>query len=193
MTLPAFILSVIILLMTPGPTNTLMALAGYQRGWRQAAPLIGAEITAYVVVVVAVATCAAPVFEQWPSVALAAKLLAAAWVFTLSVKLWSLQPNKATGTLVDTRTVFWTTCLNPKALIIGLAIMPHGGIVPLLPWLAVLALLILAAANGWILFGTLLRRNGLQNLSPAFVRRVSAAGLFMFATLLTAGGLHGLT
>ncbi|WP_367396515.1 hypothetical protein [Neorhizobium galegae] len=41
MTPPEFILAILLLLCTPGPTNTLMALGGYSRGWLKSLPLIG--------------------------------------------------------------------------------------------------------------------------------------------------------
>lgn len=41
----SFTAALLLLLLTPGPTNTLMMLAGYERGWRSSLRLIGAELT----------------------------------------------------------------------------------------------------------------------------------------------------
>ncbi|MDO1580584.1 LysE family translocator [Rhizobium oryzicola] len=187
-----FTLSILLLLATPGPTNTLMALAGYQRSWRRAAPLIGAELCGYLLVIIPVATLAASLFEEWPQLALWTKLLAGLWVLYLAVKLWSFKSGAGEARAVDARSVLVTTCLNPKALIIGLVIMPHQGLAALLPWLSLFSALVLAAANGWIAFGTLLSKGMLKRASPAVISRAAAAGLFVFVMILAGASLKGL-
>ncbi len=63
MTLLQFILAILLLLCTPGPTNTLMALGGYSRGWARALPLIGGELGGYLTVIVPVATLRRPLLR----------------------------------------------------------------------------------------------------------------------------------
>ncbi|SIR07604.1 Threonine/homoserine/homoserine lactone efflux protein [Rhizobium sp. RU35A] len=186
----SFCLSILLLLATPGPTNTLMALAGYQHGWKRAAPLISAELAGYLLIIIPVATLAAPLFEQWPVLALWAKLAAGVWVFFLAIKLWTIQPQAAGARRIDWRSVFVTTCLNPKALIIGLVIMPRGALAALLPWLLMFALLVLSAASAWILGGSLLRREGGSARTHTLIHRIAAIGLLLFATLLAGAGLR---
>lgn len=190
--MPEFALAILLLLATPGPTNTLMALAGYERGWLRATPLISAELLGYLLVIVPVATLAAPIFLAHPALALWAKLVAGAWVLFLAIKLWSVSPSSVASKKVTAGSVFVTTCLNPKALIIGLVIMPHEGLLNLLPWLAAFALLVVGAANGWIFFGALLKSGRLPALGPATISRVAAAGLFAFAMILAGTSLHAL-
>ena len=60
MDLPALTLALLALLLTPGPTNTLMALAGAERGLGGAARLIPAEIAAYLAVTLPLALALAP-------------------------------------------------------------------------------------------------------------------------------------
>ncbi|MBP2548459.1 threonine/homoserine/homoserine lactone efflux protein [Neorhizobium galegae] len=184
-----FCLSILLLLATPGPTNTLMALAGYQHGWQKAAPLISAELAGYLLIIIPVATLAAPLFEEWPVLALWAKLAAGAWVFFLAIKLWTIQPDAAGARQIDWRSVFVTTCLNPKALIIGLVIMPRGALASLLPWLVVFALLVFGAASVWILGGSLLQHKGESPRTHILIHRIAAIGLLLFATLLAGAGL----
>ncbi len=47
MSLEELVLALLVLLLTPGPTNTLMALAGAERGWTRALRLIPAELAGY--------------------------------------------------------------------------------------------------------------------------------------------------
>ncbi len=70
--------------------------------------------------------------------------------------------------------------------------MPHQGLAALLPWLGLFSALVLAAANGWIAFGTLLGKGMLKQASPAVISRAAAAGLFVFAMILAGASLRGL-
>jgi threonine/homoserine/homoserine lactone efflux protein len=191
-TLLNVILAISLLLVTPGPTNTLMALGGYERGWMRALPLIGAELGGYLSVIVPIATLASPFFEAYPQAAPLAKLLAGAWVLYLSYRLWTAAGTGAHGLEVSGRKVGVTTLLNPKALIIALVIMPHDGLMSLLPRLGVFACLVVLAANGWILFGSLMRRSDQQVIRPLFVQRGAAACLLLFATFLAGSSLQSL-
>jgi threonine/homoserine/homoserine lactone efflux protein len=188
-----FVLAVLLLLCTPGPTNTLMALGGYSRGWFRALPLIGGELGGYLLVIVPVATLAAPFFDAYPQASLAAKGAAVAWVLFLSVRLWtSARKPLDEAQDISVRQVFITTVLNPKALIIALVIMPHGAPVALLPWLILFAGLVFFAANGWILFGQLMRGAGGFAIRPVVIRRAAAACLLLFAVILASSSLQSL-
>jgi len=188
-----FVLAVLLLLCTPGPTNTLMALGGYARGWLRALPLIGGELGGYLTVIVPVATLAAPFFHAYPQASLAAKAAAVVWVLYLSVRLWisAKKPGEETQE-TSVRRVCVTTALNPKALTIARVIITHGDLVALTPWLVLFAGLVLFAANGWILFGRLMR--GTQGLAirPTVIRRVAAACLLLFAMILAGSSLQSL-
>lgn len=187
-----FILAILLLLGTPGPTNTLMALGGYERGWLRALPLILGELAGYLAVIVPVATLAAPFFDVYPQASLWAKLAAGAWVLYLSYRLWTADGRAGSAAEVSVRQVLVTTMLNPKALIIALVIMPHAGLVELMPWLGLFALLVLLAANGWIAFGSLMRRTERFEIRPVLVQRVAAACLLVFAMILASSSIQSL-
>lgn len=192
MTPVQFILAIMLLLGTPGPTNTLMALGGYARGWVMALPLILGELGGYLLVIVPVATLAAPFFEAYPQASLWAKLLAGTWVLYLSYRLWTADRKEGTAAEISVRQVFVTTVLNPKALIIALVIMPHAGLIELMPWLGLFALLVLIAANGWIAFGSLMRHTERFEIKPVLVQRVAAACLLLFAMILASSSIQSL-
>lgn len=192
MTVPEFTLAILLLLCTPGPTNTLMALGGYARGWLKGLPLIAGELGGYLLVIVPVATLAAPFFHAYPQALVWAKLAAGVWVLYLGYRLWTSEKQAKEAVEISIRQVFVTTVLNPKALIIALVIMPHGGLTELAPWLALFAGLVLLAANGWIAFGSLMRRTERFEVKPIVVRRVAAACLVLFAMILASASIQSL-
>lgn len=188
-----FTLAILLLLCTPGPTNTLMALGGYARGWARALPLIGGELGGYLLVIIPVATLAAPFFHAYPQASLIARIAAVLWVLYLSFRLWvSTNKTDDAGGEISVRQVFVTTILNPKALIIALVIMPHGNLMTLAPWLLLFACLVLFAANGWIIFGRLMRGTRGFELRPVAIRRVAAACLLLFAIILASSSIQSL-
>lgn len=188
-----FTLAILLLLCTPGPTNTLMALGGYARGWLRALPLIGGELGGYLLVIIPVATLAAPFFQAYPQASLIAKIAAVIWVAYLSFRLWA-STNKADdgSSEISVRHVFVTTVLNPKALIIALVIMPHGNLMTLAPWLLLFAGLVLFAANGWIVFGRMMRGTRGYEIKPVVIRRVAAVCLLLFAIILASSSIQSL-
>lgn len=190
MTLAAFTLALAVLLLTPGPTNTLLAVAGASQGFRRSLPLMGAEIAGYLTTIVPLVTFAGPFLESQPLIANAVKLASAAFVLYLAIRLWTAPAPDAARTCIEGRCVYVTTVTNPKALIIGLALIPAGPFAETLPYLAVLCLTILAVAGLWLLLGAAVIR-AVSRRHPALVGRVAAGFLLFFAVSL-AGKAAGL-
>lgn len=124
MTLSAFLSAVLGLLLTPGPTNTLMGLAGASGGLRRAMRLIPAEVAGYLTMILPLAFVGHELLARYPQAGHAVTLAAAAWVMVLAVKLWGRGSLGLAGGAVTARRVYATTVLNPKALIIGLVLLP---------------------------------------------------------------------
>lgn len=192
MDLPEFTLAVLVLLATPGPTNTLLWLAAYGRGATAAAHLLAGEIGGYLSVIVPVAVLAAPLIEAHPAILPAMKLGAGLWVLLLAAWLWQ-QAGAATpqadGTLAR---VYLTTLLNPKAPIVALVLMPHGPLAAIWPWLAAFSALTLMAGVSWIVAGSLFGRASGSLLSAGTVRRAAAACLACFSLALAGSSLGAL-
>lgn len=184
--------AILLLLLTPGPTNTLMALAGYSRGIVRALPLILSEITGYLAVIIPVAVLAAPFLEAHPHLLLSAKICASLWVLFLSYRLWFKPAVQAKEKDVTGTDILVTTMLNPKALIIAVVIMPHGHLAQLLPWLALFTALVILAASGWISLGHHIARHKTVFLKPEAIQRIAASCLFLFAALLATSTLRAM-
>ena len=184
MPFPDLIMALSVLLLTPGPTNTLMALAGAERGARAAAGLIPVELCAYLCVVVPLASAGAGLMAAVPGLLPLVTAAAALWVLWLAVRMWrSVIPQQHAVVTVTPRRVFVTTLLNPKALIISLVLLP-GPPLPLRA--AVFAALVCCAAFAWISLGAVLARRGdnpVFGLSPLW-RRSAALWLGLLSAAL---------
>jgi threonine/homoserine/homoserine lactone efflux protein len=145
-TLP-FLLAVWALLLTPGPTNTLMALSGAQVGWRGTVRLLPVELIAYLIVILPVAMLGAQAMADFPMLAQTIRLGAASWVLYLAVTLWRT-PTENRGE-VSARRLFVTTLLNPKGLIVALALLPPPRSTLFVPHLLVFAGSVLLVALLW--------------------------------------------
>lgn len=184
MPLEALTLALLVLLLTPGPTNTLMALAGAERGWARSLRLIPAELAGYLLAVVPLTLAGAALLEHRPQLAPVITTLAAAWVLLLAVRMWRMGlSTSGTGASVTAPQVLVTTLLNPKALVIGLVLLPSPD--PLAPRLALFVALVVTVAVVWTGAGAAVTRNDGTGL-PRWLSRLAAAWLAILSATLAA-------
>lgn len=189
MTTFAFLSAVLALLVTPGPTNTLLAVAGAGEGFARPLRLVPVEMVAYLLVVVPLAVAGAPLLETVPALATALRAVAAVWVMALAVRMWRLDTTAAGGT-VTARSLFVTTLLNPKTLVIGLVLLPQPGSPHFAAHLALFAGLLPVVATTWIAAGALLTARNAEVALPRSVRRCAACWLAAVSLGLAIGALH---
>jgi len=183
MTILAFTTAVLALLLAPGPTNTLIGVAGSQSGIGRAARLIPAELAGYLTAILPLAILGARFFEQFPIVALALKSLAAVWVMFLAIRLWGRGHEAGdTGTVTAAR-VYTTTALNPKALVVSFILLPPVSDAAFLPRLAAFCALVSVVALIWAGAGTLLS-GGTSGNRVRIVERVASVWLAAVSVLL---------
>ena len=179
-------LAILALLLTPGPTNSLMLLAGAERGLAGAMRLVPAELAGYFLAVLPLTLIGAAVLEAWPGLAVAVALAAAVWVLLLAVRLWRLpdvRAGGAAGGVVGARSLFVTTALNPKALIFGLVLLPSPD--RLAANLVLFAALVVLVALVWAGIGALLRGGTARQPRALFVlRRLASVCLAGMSVLL---------
>lgn len=180
-----FVLAVLALLATPGPTNTLMAAAGAQRGVGQSLPLLAGELGGYLIAITVWIELVGAAAAAQPLVPVIAKFVAAAFLLWSAWKLWA---NAGHADLaqrgITLGRVFATTLINPKGLVFAFAIFPHVGFVARLPYLGVFAALVIATAVGWMTLGTVAAHSSAGLLTSSRVERITAVALAVFATLL---------
>ena len=121
-----FIGLVITILLTPGPTNTLLASSGIQVGIRKSLRLIPAEAFGYLISITAWGFLIGKVSAHLPLLPTILKLFSASYIIYLAIKLWrtadvEVSFNQPT---IRARELFLATLLNPKALLFASAIFP---------------------------------------------------------------------
>ncbi len=187
MTFSAFLLATALLLLTPGPTNTLLAVAGAERGFAQGFRLVRYELVAYLCVAVPLALASSSLVEMAPHFREVVSFAASAWVAVLAIRLWPQSPGAgAEPARVTGRTVFFTTLLNPKAVIIGLVLLPSGG--NLWERSAAFAILIIAVAAVWSGAGRILTARA--DNGPRIARRVASLALALLSVALLTSALR---
>lgn len=120
----SFLIAAIAVLLTPGPTNTLLALAGAKGGVASIIRLLPASLLGYACGLVPVVAVGHALFATWPLLATVLKVAAALWVLVLAARLWQAPTERQTGSAVQFCDVFVTTLLNPKVLLFGLVLLP---------------------------------------------------------------------
>ncbi len=189
MSLPELTLAVLALLLTPGPTNSLMLLAGAERGFSGAVRLIPAELSGYFLTVLPLTLIGAAVLAGHPELRAVVTVAAAVWVAVLAVRLWRGPWAAGGGHAVSARTLFVTTALNPKALIFGLVLLPSPD--RLAANLAIFAGLVVLVAVLWGGLGAILRSGGMRQPRALFVlRRLASVWLAAISIVLAVRGVR---
>jgi len=184
MPLPELSLALLALLLTPGPTNTLLAIAGAERGLRAAWSLLPLVLLAYLAMILPLVFLGAKALAHMPLLRPVIGLTAALWVAKLALTMWRV-PQAQTSSDVTPARLVTTTLLNPKALIIGLVLLPAP--TAILPRVAIFAALLLIASAVWAALGASLKRGGAAMPTP--LRRAAALWLGILSLGLAATGL----
>jgi len=184
MTTATFLSAVLALLLAPGPTNTLMGLAGAQAGLRGVVRLLPAELFGYLTTILPLVYLGAELLGRWPAAA-ALKLAAALWVMVLAVKLWR-RDGTGTRSEVTAQKVYLTTMLNPKALIFGLVLLPAPEAPQFALQLGLFCSLVMAVALVWGTAGTLTQAGG-GDRRLLIIQRIASVWLAIVSVTLITG------
>lgn len=189
-----FVGLVITILLTPGPTNTLLASSGIQSGIRNSLRLIPAEALGYLIAISIWGLIIGTVSKKFPMIPVILKLFSAAYIFYLAVKLWrtATVQEDFTQPSIRPRELFLATLLNPKALLFATAIFPvfvwQSATVYSAHMLTFL-LLILPIAFFWIMIGSVLASNKISWLNQCNMQRTASLVLISFSVPLSYSAL----
>jgi threonine/homoserine/homoserine lactone efflux protein len=181
-----FVVAAVSLLVTPGPTNTLLATSGASAGLRRSAHLLVAELGGYLLAIALLRALLGPMIAATPMLGEVLRMAATIYLIYLAIVLWH-QGDQQTyeNAPVTFFRVFVTTLLNPKAIIFALTLLPSPiGFLGLLPWLFGLSALIVAVGTGWIIVGRSLGRGLSGIVSGDTGYRLSAVALALLAGVI---------
>jgi threonine/homoserine/homoserine lactone efflux protein len=179
-----FVLAVLAVLITPGPTNTLLATGGATVGMRGSLALIPAEAAGYTISILALGLLLGPVLAGNPMLSLAMRLAVGAYLLLLAVRLWRRGSEALVlGRVVTPAQLFVTTLLNPKAIIFALGIIPFGA-VRVWPYMLGFLLMLASVALCWIAIGAVLGGAAQRRGWGGSIPRVGAAAVGAFAAIL---------
>jgi threonine/homoserine/homoserine lactone efflux protein len=188
--LDAFILAAALLLLTPGPTNTLLAAGGALMGARRALPLITAELLGYAVAIVTLEIFLAPLIESLAWVRLALRIGCAIYLAYTAWLIWRA-PQGGGERAITWRRVFLATLSNPKALVFVFVILPPRsiGVAELVqPYVIALFVLMALAGGVWVTLGVAVHA-GARGRGGLTIRRTSSVVVGLFSALILASSL----
>ncbi|NVZ68764.1 LysE family translocator [Pseudomonas costantinii] len=185
----ATVSALMLLLLAPGPTNTLLFRAGVLFGYRASWTLAFIECLAYLlqVSVWGVALLYLATYSPWALKA--TQLAAACYLLYVSFKLWQ-RKNSAADPSHDRFSglyFFWLTVMNPKGLLIVSFIAPISAFATLqgyAEFMTTLVLVVIPVGSAWIILGS--RFEGIQKawLTPLKINRASSIAICCFATIM---------
>jgi threonine/homoserine/homoserine lactone efflux protein len=186
---------IVVVLVTPGPTNTLLAAAGLRDGLRRALPLIAAELTGYLVSISSWGRFFAHAAHVWPWLPSLLRVAASVYIAWLALDMWraAVALPGSTQRAGNVRTLFAATLLNPKGLLFGGTIFPAVAFMHLPAYLFAMGMFACLAAPialAWIAFGAALASGRLGWFEPAKMQRGASIVLGVFSVSVAWAALH---
>lgn len=185
-----FIGLVMTILLTPGPTNTLLASSGIQVGMRKSIQLIPAEAFGYLIAITFWGILIGKIAVYLPVLPQILKLFSAAYILYLAIKLWRTAEitENLNQVSIRARELFLATLLNPKALLFASAIFPvivwqssQYYVVYMLVFLS----LLIPIAFFWTFIGTLLGTKNSRWLNQKNMQKTASLVLMSFSIPLS--------
>lgn len=172
-----------LLLAAPGPTNILLAASGARRGFAAALDMLAVVLLAYAISIGILTFVAAPSLRFLPLGLPLVRIAAALYLVWLGWQLWRSAGRPVPGPErpVSRGEMFVATLLNPKGLVIGLALIPAEPAAGIAAYLVVVALAIAASGTLWILAGHVFATVAPQLATRRLVGRASGATMLAFA------------
>lgn len=144
--------------------------------------LIHAELAGYATAILPLSFLGAQLFQNMPGFELVLKVAAAIWIAVLAIKLWtSLAPGDKAKE-ISAQQVYITTCLNPKALVFSLVLLPSAQTADFWPYFALFATMVIGVALVWGGLGVMTQVSVAGARRLMFIQRVASAWL-MFVSL----------
>lgn len=181
-----FIGLVITILITPGPTNTLLASSGIQVGIKRSLKLIPSEVLGYFIAISLWGLLIESVSDSLPWLPSILKLLSAGYIIFLAIRLWknSTEELDSNQPAITAKALFCATLLNPKALLFASAVFPANAWSAFSEYaihMSTFLALITPIAFLWVAFGSVLISNKVAWLNQRNLQRMASLILISFS------------
>ena len=192
-----FIGLVATILLTPGPTNTLLASSGIQVGFKKTFRLIPAEAFGYLIAISFWGVLIGKISVYLPALPHILKLFSAAYILFLALKLWRTAEltENFEYVAIRARELFLATLLNPKALLFASAIFPvmvWKSSQYYVTYMLVFLALLIPIAFFWIFLGSLLARKNSRWFNQKNLQKTASIILMSFSIPLSYSALLSL-
>lgn len=181
-----FVLGVMLVLLTPGPTNTLLMGAGVERGRNGVSTLIGAELAGYLLTISAWGLFLIPAQRHYPWIIVAVRAGASGYLAWMAIKVWRAAgtPAGMVRRTITPGSLFAATLMNPKGLLFASTIFPAHAFDNLEMYAIAMAgfsCMLVPIAVGWVSFGMALSSGRLSFINPVKLQRTIALTVGLFS------------
>ncbi|MEQ4763347.1 LysE family translocator [Klebsiella aerogenes] len=192
-----FFLSCASLLFIPGPTNILILNSGYNNGFNKAPSLVLSEWCGYIMSITLWSVAAGFFFSSNVWMDVVSRLLCSLYLLVISLKLWfSGRAENSTKLNIDSKTIFCTTFLNPKAFIFATIIFPVKITEDLYSYYETLmrfTMVLLTASVFWLCSGNFLKNEASGHSVKIAIRYLSVMTLMSFSVYIFYQGVMKLS
>lgn len=168
----AFGIAVLAVLVTPGPTNTLLASSGATIGIVRSLPLLLAEAAGYNASILSLGVFLTPIIAAVPKARLWLSFIVGAYLLVVASKLWRTGVERVN--VISWRDVFITTLFNPKAFVFALAIIPWEVPNPA-PYFIGFCAILAPVGLLWITFGAVVGKMFFEGRTALVAKSASVA------------------
>lgn len=181
------VLSLLAVLLVPGPTNSLLLQVGVSRGLNaRSMRFVAAEWLAYIIQMTMWGVFIDLLIIEHSWVVIATKIFAVCFLFYISLKLWFSAKNSALGTTsgITVPDLFVATLTNPKGLFFVSFVAPAGTFLSMNNWLSFMlffSAIVFPVGVVWIAAGAFCGRKFHAMVSGRFLNRAISLVIGLFA------------
>ena len=177
-----------LVLISPGPTNTLLLSAGLRAGFRNAWPLVLVEVLGYCVAISLWGGFLASFAATRPWLYDVVKAVSSVYILYLASTLWKIASPQTPSGMISWRAMLLATVINPKSPLFACAIFPPQAFTSLPYWCLAMAVFVVPAVlsgSAWIGLGSVLTsKPSWAARSVTMLRAASVALVFFSGTLM---------
>lgn len=190
-----FMLGTAIVLLTPGPTNALLAAAGIEQGSWRALPLIAFELAGYLIAISGWGIFLASMEQYYTWLSAAVRVACGCYLLYIAVKIWMStgKPPISESRTIGPATVFVTTMLNPKGLLLASTIFPPHAFDDMQVYLSATALfacVVVPIGIVWVVFGAIVGSGRVISMDPVKLQRALALVIGVFSATIVWTAIH---